>query len=242
MIPALRTHWIGVLVAVLLAGSWLMPVRAADTNVIRVNSSAALIAPAAGVPANFTQRASLGQSISTIGLLPLLGKHITNVFQHNGWTAGYHGWLDSNDLGGDAFSTYDFYGFKDTAGAQKAASAYLGLVLGVQTPISDPRLPSNATVFIDGTGTYDPNGQPYTVVEIVFRVNNVVADVTGYNTGNSSADTDAARQTATIATASLASWLRTQSHPAKHASLFVPLLPLALIAPIIRVRGRRQGV
>jgi hypothetical protein len=218
-----------------------MRVDAADTTIIRATTASDLVLPASSVPPTFTLRASEGQAMSVTSLRPLLGRHLTGIFAKNGWTAGYHGWLDANDLRGDGFATYDVYGFKANAGARAAAPAYLGLILGVRTPISDRRLPSNASVFIDGTGTYNPSGLPFTVVEIVFRVDNVVADVTGYNTGNSAADTDAARETATLATVSLASWLHAQSHPAKHASLPLPLLPLILLAPTIRRPGRRLG-
>jgi hypothetical protein len=217
------------------------PVSATDTNLIRAQTPTDLALPAASVPPDFTPKVSASQPITTATMRPVLGKHVTLLFLKDGWTAGFHGWLDARQLQGDAFITYDFYGFKDSAGARAAAKSYLGLILGVQTQNNERHLPRNATLFIDGTGAYGPSGQPFTVVEIAFRVNNVLADVTGYYAGSSASATDAARKISVDAGVSLFGWLQSQSHPAKHATLLLPLLPVALITARLRPHGLRLG-
>lgn len=238
--PTPCSRLVGVFAAVLLLATCLLPARAADTDTITIKNATDLLLPAEDAPAGFTVNLANGRPINNAMLLTVLGKHMSYVFHKDGWTTGYHGWLDANDPTGDVFVTYDFYGFKKSAGARAAVASYLGLVLGVQNTVNDSRLPSNATVFIDGTGTYDPNGQPFTVVEIVFQVHNVLADITGYYAGGDASAADAARATTIAATAGLSDWLQAQSHPAQ-SSLIWSLVPMALLMPGRRFSFRRHG-
>jgi hypothetical protein len=232
---------VGSFAAILLLASCMTPARAATIDTIPIKSAADLTLPAENAPAGFTSNPSNGRAIDNAFMLTVLGRHMNYIFHKDGWTTGYHGWLDANNPAGDAFVTYDFYGFKKSAGAHAAVAPYLGLVLGVQNPVNDNSLPSNATVFIDGTGTYDPAGQPFTVVEIVFQVNNVLADVTGYYSGGDSAAADQATATTIEATAGLSDWLQAQSHPAQQSSMVWPIVPLILLLPGRRYWSRRRG-
>jgi hypothetical protein len=235
------TRLVGAFAVLLLTACCVSPALAADGATISVKKAADLMVPSQQAPAGFSVNQANGRVINNAMILTVLGKHLNYLFHTDGWTTGYHGWLDANDPSGDGFVTYDFYAFKTSAGASKAMASYEGLVLGVENPVNDSRLPANATVFIDGTGTYGASGEPFTVVEIVFQVNNVLADVTGYYAGGDSNAADAARSTSIAATAGLYDWLQSQAHPVQKSSLIWPDVLLLLLLPGTRFWSRRRG-
>jgi hypothetical protein len=218
--------------------SAMLPAYAADSSLIGVAKSTDLALPAANAPAGYVARPSQGYAITRATMRPMLGNHLTSAFEHYGWTSGYHGWLDAIDLRGNMFVTYDLFGFKSAAGAQAAQASYVGLIPGVESSITDRRMPKGASVFIDQTGTYG-QGQPFVVVEIVFRTDNVLGDITGYYSGGDAVAANSATASTIAAASAIATWLNGQAHPVGHQSaLFLPFaLPLLTLG--LRVRGRQ---
>jgi hypothetical protein len=217
-----------------------MLTRAAGSSPIDVSTAASLALPDSALPAGYTVQPMESYPITRASKLPQLGKELMAQFLREGWLSGYHGWLDATDRSWNAFLTYDFYGFKSTRGASNVTGSLAGLVLGVQTTVAAKRLPAGAQIFIDGTGSYGPEQLPFVAVEVVYRVQNVVADVTGYFAGSTVAATDAATSATISASAVLAAWLDRRSHAAHGGSLGFPLLLPGLAVPAA-CRSRRRG-
>jgi hypothetical protein len=230
------TKWVGVVLALGLLALTLSPAQA-DSILVPVDGPGNLIIPNSALPAGYAAEPVQSNAMTFASLLPTLGKHAYALFQHDGWVAGYHGWLNSNDMTYKAFLTYDFYGFKTAAGAEAASNLVLGLALGVQTPTSQNGLPSNAEVFVDSTGDYGQDLKPFVAVEIVFRVQNVLADVTGYFEGGDSKTIDDATNGSISAASSIGNWLSGQTRTVKGSVFPLFLVPVAITA---RWPGRRR--
>lgn len=226
--------WIGCLAAILVLAATLAPVQAAS-DAIDVASARDLILPASQIPADMVARLDQSMPITDKTLAPVIGSMMLRTFHQNGWISGYHGWLDSRSSVGAPFVVYDLYGFKTSQGAMIGRLAYQNQMLGVQASIQNDALPKSALVWTD-TGTFG-NGQPYTVAEILFRVSNVVGDVTGFYVGSDSQAAASALQQATEVTIACAHWLSTRLPHPRHAAL--PLLPLALLPPALQRLRRR---
>jgi hypothetical protein len=236
--PTLRPLWLGVLAIALLLTSGLAPAYAAGDGLITITKAADLMMPPTQVPAGFTP--DTGHPFTDNNMAPLIGLHMLAIFHQSGLIAGYHGWLDGQDPNGAPFVTYDLFGFASIKGARNARLAYQQLVLGVQLQSLDSSLPKSATVWTDGTGTFGPNNQPYAVAEIVFRVANVVGDVTGYYAGGGGDAIAAALHEATVATVACVHWLSTRLPAAGHSSL-LPLVPFMAVPEALRRAWRRRG-
>jgi hypothetical protein len=227
---------IGVFVAFGLLVLTVLPARA-DSTLDLTGGPSSLAIPAAALPAGFSMDRSQSAPITRKSLLPTLGKHASAIFQRAGWVTGYHGWLDANDLTYNAFVTYDFYGFKSASGAAAANGLLLGLALGVQTPTSQAGLPADAEVFVDSTGDFGPAFKPFVAAEVIFRVQNVLADVTGYYEGGDAATIDAATSGSIAAASSIGNWLAGRTPSAKSGVLPLLLVPIAITG---RWPGRRR--
>lgn len=236
--PTLRPLWPGVLAAVLLLAGSLAPAFAAADPMIAVSRPTDLAMPASQIPSAFT--AGQGQALSDAALVPQIGLHTLAIFHQSGLIAGYQGWLNGTNAEGAPFVTYDLFGFNSVKGARNARLAYQQLVLGVQLQNTDSSLPKSATVWTDGTGTFGPDNQPYAVAEIVFRVANVVGDVTGFYAGAGSDALTAALNQATATTVACVHWLSSRLPAAGHSSL-VPLLPFVAAPEALRRIRRRRG-
>ncbi len=235
----LSGSWIFAVLTLCLLGLTLQPARAGST-LVPADSPSSLAIPGSAVPTGYTVDGMQSHAITNQLMLSTLGQHASKLFQQEGWVTGYHGWLNANDLTYQAFITYDFYGFKTAIGAQAAASLYLGLALGVQTPTSNGALPPDAQVFVDSTGDYSTNLndlQPFVAVEVVFRIQNVLADVTGYYRGGDSQTIDDATTGSISAATTISTWLSERARTVHGSEL--PLLLLAFaIFPC--VPGRRR--
>ncbi len=99
---------------------------------------------------------------------------------------GYHGWLDGASTPDLPFVTYDMYAFGSDRGAQAAMNIIAGLVQGLETTTLDKSLPTNARTWTDGTETFGPTNQPFSVAEVVFFQGNVLVNVIAYSGGDSS--------------------------------------------------------
>jgi hypothetical protein len=221
----------------LLAGS-LAPVFAAGDPMIAVSRPTDLAMPASQIPPDFT--AGHGQALTDSALAQQIGLHTLTILHQSGMIAGYQGWLNGTSATGAPFVTYDLFAFNSTKGARNARLAYQQLVLGVQLQNTDDSLPKSATVWTDGTGTFGPDNQPYAVAEIVFRVANVVGDVTGFYAGAGQDALAAALHEATVATVACVHWLSNRLPPAGHASL-LPLVPFVAVPEALRRTQRRRG-
>ena len=235
--PILRPLWLGVLAVTLLLTSGLAPVYAAGDQLITISRATDLAMPASQIPADFAP--GPGHPLTDNNLTPLIGLHMLTIFHQSGLIAGYHGWLDGKDPTGAPFATYDLFGFASIKGARNARLAYQQLVLGVSLQTSDSSLPKSATIWSDGTGTFGPNNQPFAVAEIIFRVANVVGDVTGYYAGGGEQATTAALHEATVATVACVHWLSTRLPTAGHSSL-LPLVPFVAVPEALRRARRRR--
>ncbi len=214
-----------------------LPARASNT-LVHVDGPGSLAIPATAVPAGYTIDSSHSGAITRQSLLPTLGKHVSSLFQRDGWVTGYHGWLNATDLTYKAFVTYDFYGFKTANGAEVDTGYILGLALGVQTPTAQGRLPTDAEVFVDSTGEFGPELTHFVAVEIVFRVQNVIADVTGYYEGGDSTTIDAATNGAIQAASSIDGWLASSAGNARQSAL-PPLMTPLIVSGFWPGRRRR---
>ena len=230
---AMRNILAIMLTAVLLCVTGLWPLHAAG-QLISITTASDLAFPVAQTPPGYIPQPAKTQAITTAMLQPVIGKAMLEKFQKSGYIAGYHGWMDATDPSHAAFATYDLFGFNTINGAQIARLAYQTLVQGLQSQIPDPALPKSAVIWTDNTGTFGADNQPYAVAEILFRVANVVGDVTGFADGNDQTATDLALQQATGITVACVHWLttlRTTSH-----QTIVPFAPLALLLPAQRRR------
>ena len=234
-----RTRWwvSGILAALLVAAS-LSPTQAAE-SLITAAKATDLMLPAAQIPADMLFRSDQSGPITAKTLAPLIGASMLHTFQQNGWLLGYHGWLDARIPASAPFATYDIYTFANTKGAQLTRLTYQGEIPGVQyTAQVSSSLPKSATVWTD-TGQFGASGY-YAEAEVLFRVANVVGDVTGFSVATSAQDAQAittALGQATEATAACVHWLSGHLQAAGHASL--PLLPLAGL-PLALPRPRRR--
>lgn len=235
--PTVRPLRASLLAVALLLASGLAPVFAAGDQLIPVTKPADLQIPAAQLPGIFTPEK--GQTLTDPVMAPLIGLHMLTIFHQSGLIAGYHGWLDGKDPTGAQFVTYDLYAFSAIKGARNARLAYQQLVLGVPLQNTDPSLPKSATIWTDGTGTFGPNNEPFAVAEIVFRVANVVGDITGYYAGGDAGAANEALHNATVATVACVHWLSSRLPAAGHASL-LPLLPFVAAPEAARRRWRRR--
>jgi hypothetical protein len=210
----MKRRCIRIAVALALALSALLPSAAARSGVSAAVSPVDLSLPAGYVPAGYVAVPANSYALTRAGMVPLLGNYLTGVFVHNGWSAGFHGWLEASDPSGAAFVTYDLFEFRTTAGAQSVLTPYLDLMSGTETVLSDSRLPAGAAVFLDTAGTYGP-GKPFAAAEVVFCLHNVLADATGYYDGGDAAADNGAVAAAIGAVAPIAAWLRARSGEVK---------------------------
>jgi hypothetical protein len=233
VIRSLRGATAAVVLAIGLLALTLLPAQA-DDALVPLNGSGSLTIPGAAVPNGFSVDGLQSYPITKSSLSTTLGEHASVLFQNDGWVTGYHGWLNADDLTYKAFVTYDFYGFKTESGAAAASNLMLGLALGVQTPMAPGKLPPNTEVFVDSTGTFGPDLKPFVAVEVVFYVQNVLADVTGYYEGGGSTATDDATTGSIDAASGIGSWLASQTRNSKNGVLPLILMPVALA-------GQRSG-
>ena len=233
MIASLRGATAGVVLALGLLVLTLLPAQA-DEALVQLDGSGSLTIPSAAVPNGFSVDGLQSNPITKSSLSATLGEHASALFQDDGWATGYHGWLNADDLTYEAFVTYDFYGFKTASGAAAASNMMLGLALGVQTPMAPGKLPPNTEVFVDSTGTFGPQLKPFVAVEIVFYVQNVLADVTVYYEGSDSTAIDEATTGTIDAASSIGNWLASQTQNSKHSVLPLILMPVAMA-------GQRSG-
>lgn len=233
------TRWrVGGLSAVLLLAAICSPTQAAE-SLISAAKAADLMLPIAQIPTDMQFRPDQSGPIVAKGLSPLIGVSMLQTFQQNGWLLGYHGWLDAKVSTNAPFATYDIYTFANTKGAQLTRLAYQGEIPGIQyTAQVSSTLPKSATVWTD-TGQFATTSY-YAEAEVLFRVANVVGDVTGFSVATSGQDAQAistALGQATEATAAYVHWLSGRVRAPGHAGL--PLLPLAglpLALPHLRRR------
>ena len=230
--------WVGGLSAALLLAAICSPTQAAE-SLISAAKAADLMLPTAQIPTDMQFRPDQSGPIVAKGLAPLVGTSMLHTFQQNGWLLGYHGWLDAKVSTSAPFATYDIYTFANTKGAQLTRLAYQGEIPGIQyTAQVSSTLPKSATVWTD-TGQFGATGY-YAEAEVLFRVANVVGDVTGFSVATSGQDAQAittALGQATEATAAYVHWISGRVQAPGHAGL--PLLPLAglpLALPHLRRR------
>ncbi len=237
----MRGAWVSSIATVVLLLAGMLPAGAATIKLIHVTRPADLRFPAAYVPSGFAVQPSKNQVLSDAVLKPLIGTHTLRIFHQNGWTTGYHGWLNAIDPTGAPFVTYDMFAFKSARGAQAAQDAFAQLVQGLEISTQGSSLPANTRTWTDGTETFGPNNQPFAVAEVVFHMANVLVNVTGFYAGGGSDAISAALHDATIVAGASAKYLNTRltaAHPA-HKSLLLPLLPLAVLPRAARrVRSR----
>lgn len=220
---------------VLLVGS-LAPSQAAS-DLITITSARDLILPGAFVPDALQARPAQSMVISDKWLTPLIGRTMVGIFHRNGWEAGYHGWLSGRSDAGASFVTYDLYGFKTDLGALISRTAYHSIVVGTPEQAGVEGLPRSAVIWTD-TGTFGPDHQPYSTAEIVFRVANVVGDVTGFYAGADATALESALHEAATTSIACAHWLSTRL-PAHHKQSLLPVFP-ALLASGVAGRLRRR--
>jgi hypothetical protein len=207
-----RSWWIACAIATLIA---VQPAHAASYGAAKGADAAtvSLVLPAADVPPGFVPQPQRSFAISRAAMRGMLGNFVSQAFLKSGWTAGYHGWLDATSQQGNMFVTYDLYRFKTAASAQADQTLFQSLVSGVETPLVDARLPGNAMVYIDQTGTYGQD-KPFVVVEVVFSSGSVLADIAGYFGGGDAAAANADASSTIAATSSVVSWLARLPQPA----------------------------
>ena len=225
----------GVAAIVLLVSS-LAPGQAAS-DLITVTSARDLILPGAFVPEDLQPQPAQSMPISDKWLTPLIGHSMLSTFHRNGWIAGYHGWLSGRSDVGAPFVTYDLYGFKTDLGALISRTAYHSIVVGTPEQAGIEGLPRSAVIWTD-TGTFGPRNQPYASAEIVFRVANVVGDVTGFYAGSDATAVVNALHEASSTAIACAHWLSTRL-PAHHQQSLLPVFPV-LLAPGVAGRLRRR--
>jgi hypothetical protein len=214
-----------------------LPAGAANP-LISVASANDLMLPARLVPPGLSWEPSKSGPIGDAMLVSLAGHTVQQGFRRNGWVTGYHGWLTGKPTAGAPFATYDAYGFATDMGARLSRTAYQNTVLGTPLEYPNDALPKSATVWTD-TGTYG-NNQPFFVAEIVFRVANVLVDVTGFMAGSSAEAANGALQEATDVTVALTHWLGGRL-PASPRRGVLPLTPLlATPAALGRLRRPRR--
>jgi len=235
---SLTRLWVGGLAAALLLAAACSPTQAAE-SLITATKAADLMLPLAQIPTDMRFRADQSGPIVAKGLAPLIGTSMLRVFQQNGWLLGYHGWLDAKASASAPFATYDIYTFANTKGAQLTRLTYQSEIPGIQyTAQVSSTLPKSATVWTD-TGQFGASGY-YAEAEVLFRVANVVGDVTGFSVAASGQDGQAittALAQATEATAACVHWLSGRLQAPAHAGM--PLLPLAGL-PLALPRLRRR--
>ncbi|HWE64205.1 MAG TPA: hypothetical protein VHB98_21040 [Chloroflexota bacterium] len=232
--------WPGCLALLVAVTCVLAPARAAG-NLIDVASPGKLMLPVAQVPADLVWRPARSGPITDATLAQVAGVAMVRGFHRQGWMSGYQGWLDGRATVGAPFATYDLFGFATDQGAQLGRAAYQNTVLGTPLVYPNDALPRSAQVWTD-TGTFG-NNQPFFAAEIVFRVANVLVDVTGFYVGSSAQAANGALQEATELTIACTRWLGTRV-PAQRHSVW-PLAPLIMLPSVpgrIRQRGKRERV
>lgn len=223
--------WLAVL---LIASCGALPARA-DGPAIPVGAAGDLVLPVSRIPADFTWQRAKSGPIGDAMLAATIGHVALRAFQRHGWVGGYRGWLTGPTTASAPFATYELYGFATDTGAQASRAAYQSMVLGTPLVYPNDALPKSALVWTD-TGTYGAN-QSFFVAEIVFRVANVLADVTGFAVGSSAQAANDALQQATAVTIACAHWLGSRLPATRHTML--PLAPL-LVAPGMLYRRREK--
>jgi hypothetical protein len=193
--------------------------------------------PAKLIPPGFTWQSAKSAPISNAMLMATAGRATLSAFRHLGWVGGYHGWLTGKASASAPFATYDIYGFTTARGAQLGRLAYQESVLGTPLEYPNDALPKSALVWTD-TGTFGAN-QTFYVAEIMFRVANVLADVTGFAIGADAQAANSALAEATAVTVACTSWLGARLPATQHRARALSLAPL-LAAPAALGRIRRD--
>jgi hypothetical protein len=175
---------------------------AASMGPIQVTTVNDLRLPASAVPPGFTANLANESGITSAGIKAWYGAKIQKTLDHGGFFMGYQGWLDGALTPNLPFVTYDMYAFGSDRGARGGMNTITGLVQGLETTTLDKSLPTNARTWTDGTETFGPTNQPFSVAEVVFYQGNVLVNVIAYSGGDSSdAISEALNNAGTVAVA-----------------------------------------
>jgi hypothetical protein len=181
------------------------PVAHASAQSIPVRSVADLMLPASRIPSGFQSQARQSFALSTARLAPWTGKMVLTTFQHEGYVAGYHLVLNGPAAPGMQFVAANIFGFKSDTGALLARAAYQHLIVGTPIMYSGGKLPKSAVVWTyAGTAAKHVN---YVAARVVFRVANVVGDVTGFYVGSDGTAATTALQDAAAVVNGYIGWL-----------------------------------
>src|SRR5579875_975548 len=181
------------------------PVAHASAQSIPVRSVADLMLPASRIPSGFTSQINLSFALSTTRLAPWTGKMVLSIFHQQGYVAGYHLVLNGPTVPGMQFVAANIFGFKTDTGALLARAAYQHLIVGTPITYSDGKLPKSAVVWTyAGTAAKHVN---YVAARMIFRVANIVGDVTGFYIGSDGAAATTALQEAAAVVNGYVGWL-----------------------------------
>jgi hypothetical protein len=181
---------------------------AAGMGPIQVTKATDLRLPASAIPSGFTAHRARENGITSARLGSLYGAKIRKVLDQNGFTLGYHGWLDGSNTPDAPFVTYDMYAFGSSRGAQAGLDTIVGVVQGLETTSLGSTLPPNARTWTDGTETFGSTNQPFSVSQVLFHQSNVLVNVVAYNTGNSSDSISEALKNASIVAAACEAFVK----------------------------------
>jgi len=165
------------------------------------------------LPAQFSVVPTQSYILSNKRLPPLMGKALAALFKKQGMTAGYHTVLDGPVTPGAQFVVANFFAFRTNMGALVARTAYHRLIVGTPVIYPNDSLPKSAVVWTyAGTAS---KKTAYIAARIVFRVANVVCDVTGFYLGADNAAATTALTAAASEVRAYAQWIGGKLPPAK---------------------------
>jgi hypothetical protein len=201
---------------------------AATMGPIQVTKVTDLRLPASAVPTGFAAHPANESGITSASLKAWYGAKIQKTLNHGGFFMGYHGWLDGASTPDLPFVTYDMYAFGSDRGARGGMKVLTGLVQGLETSTVDTSLPANVRTWTDGTETFGPTNQPFSVAEVLFYQGNVLVNIVAYSGGNSSDSITEALTNAGTAAAACNAFLKSRI-PAASRTGELPAMPLSVL-------------
>lgn len=224
-----RGRWLVPLIVIMAVACNCATSAAADAS-IPISSAADLVLPARLQPAQFAVVPAQSYVLSGKVLVSLTGRTLAALFLDHGLIVGYHTVLNGPVIPGAQFVVANFFAFKNNTDALVARTAYHRLIVGTPVIYPNDTLPKSAVVWTyAGTAS---KKTAYIAARIVFRIANVVCDVTGFYLGADNAAATTALTDAANEVRAYTQWLGGRLPPTKQRST-APLVPFAL-APFIR--------